>query len=203
MSSSGVTDNRKIAEQASAPVHVAAKTALSVKAPRDGHAAQGVICFDDEARVIIVSSQAEKFASELFACVPRVGEVLPHPLSQCTRELRETRAAADGTPRRDFRKDGNCVSLSLAVDPQGNFHCLIFERKREVTDPQQLRALGLSPRETLVTFWILHQKTNWEIGKILQISTRTVDKHVERIFLKLQVNDRRDLMQRAREVSEM
>jgi DNA-binding CsgD family transcriptional regulator len=165
---------------------------------------QGVICFDDTTRVIIVSSIGEQFSKDLFACAPRVGELLPDPLGECIAELKEARVVPPETsPKLDIRKDGKCFGVSFAADPKGNHHCLILEQKKEFTSPDELRPLGLSPRETHVAYWVLHHKTNWEISKILEISTRTVDKHVEKIFLKLGVNDRRDLILKAQEVCEI
>jgi len=53
-----------------------------------------------------------------------------------------------------------------------------------------LSAYGLLPRETEVARWVAMGKTNPEIGVILDISPRTVDKHAERIFEKLGVENR-------------
>lgn len=170
---------------------------MKAKVPRAAH---GVICFDEASRIILVSSQAQKFSADLFGCVPRIGEPLPEALRETLGKLSETRPSSPGdTARLEFRKDGSYISLALALDPQGKHHCLLFERKKDFSHPSELTALGLTARETFVAFWILNQKTNWEIGKILHISTRTVDKHVEKIFLKLGVNDRRDLVHRAQE----
>lgn len=53
-----------------------------------------------------------------------------------------------------------------------------------------LTSLGLSRRETEVLGWILQGKTNQEIGSILSISPRTVQKHLERIYIRLVVENR-------------
>ena len=50
--------------------------------------------------------------------------------------------------------------------------------------------LGLTPRETEVLAWIAQGKTNYEIGVILSAGTRTICKHVQRIFFKLSVENR-------------
>jgi len=49
---------------------------------------------------------------------------------------------------------------------------------------------SLTPRETEVMEWILEGKANTDISKILGISPRTVEKHCERIFQKLGVENR-------------
>lgn len=48
----------------------------------------------------------------------------------------------------------------------------------------------LSAREADVLFWISKGKTNREIGHILGISPRTINKHLEQIFKKLEVDNR-------------
>jgi len=48
----------------------------------------------------------------------------------------------------------------------------------------------LTPKERQVARWLAQAKTNWEIGAILGISTRTVEKHVENLLRKLHVENR-------------
>ena len=51
-------------------------------------------------------------------------------------------------------------------------------------------ALPLTERESEVLYWIGNGKTNREIGQILENSPRTVNKHLEQIFRKLEVGNR-------------
>lgn len=50
--------------------------------------------------------------------------------------------------------------------------------------------LGLTPREAEVLFWIARGKSNRDISDILNISARTVNKHLEQVFVKLGVEKR-------------
>ncbi len=50
--------------------------------------------------------------------------------------------------------------------------------------------LELTNREADVLLWIANGKTNREIGQILEMSPRTVNKHLEQIFRKLGVENR-------------
>ena len=50
--------------------------------------------------------------------------------------------------------------------------------------------LGLTSREAEVLLWISRGKQNRQMSKILRISPRTVNKHVEQIFKKLDVDNR-------------
>ncbi len=49
---------------------------------------------------------------------------------------------------------------------------------------------NLTKREAEVLFWILKGKTNREIGQILGTSPRTINKHSEQIYKKLEVENR-------------
>ena len=48
----------------------------------------------------------------------------------------------------------------------------------------------LTLRESDVLLWIANGKTNREIGQILDMSPRTVNKHLEQVFRKLGVENR-------------
>jgi len=53
-----------------------------------------------------------------------------------------------------------------------------------------IREFGLTAREAEVLTWITRGKSNNEISEILAISPRTVNKHLERVFVKLGVENR-------------
>lgn len=52
------------------------------------------------------------------------------------------------------------------------------------------KRFSLTERESEVLFWLVRGKTNKEIGLILSMSPRTVNKHLEPIFRKLSVENR-------------
>jgi DNA-binding CsgD family transcriptional regulator len=56
--------------------------------------------------------------------------------------------------------------------------------------PATLASLGLSRRESEILSWVVQGKTNPEIGTILGISPRTVQKHLERVYSRLGVENR-------------
>jgi len=68
----------------------------------------------------------------------------------------------------------------------------------------QVRALQvefqLTQREAEVLIWIAKGKSNKDIGEILNLSPRTVNKHLEQIFVKLGVENRASAAVRAAEV---
>jgi DNA-binding CsgD family transcriptional regulator len=52
------------------------------------------------------------------------------------------------------------------------------------------KTFGLTRTESEVARWLSGGKTNWEIGLILSIGVRTVEKHVERVLQKIHVENR-------------
>lgn len=56
--------------------------------------------------------------------------------------------------------------------------------------PEMLEALGLTPREAEVLFWVARGKTNDEIATVLGIGLTTVKKHLESTYAKLGVENR-------------
>jgi DNA-binding response OmpR family regulator/DNA-binding CsgD family transcriptional regulator len=58
-------------------------------------------------------------------------------------------------------------------------------------DPNALqRTFSLTSREAEVLLWLSRGKSNRDIGQILNISPRTVNKHLEQVFVKLGVENR-------------
>lgn len=72
-----------------------------------------------------------------------------------------------------------------------------LSEKRGEDDAVLLQQLGLTGREAEVLLWLSRGKANREIGQILGISPRTVNKHLEQIFVKLGVENRASAAARA------
>jgi len=68
---------------------------------------------------------------------------------------------------------------------------LLIRQLSHVPEPEALaRLLKLTAREAEVLYWVTLGKTNPEIGMVLDMSPRTVNKHLEHIFTKLNVETR-------------
>ncbi|OBS08772.1 response regulator transcription factor [Acidihalobacter prosperus] len=68
---------------------------------------------------------------------------------------------------------------------------LSIQRHASLPEPEVLaRWFPLTSREAEVLYWVALGKTNREIGEILDISPRTVNKHLEHVFEKLGVETR-------------
>lgn len=80
----------------------------------------------------------------------------------------------------------------VLVDPgAGDDTLLKLQEADSISGDSIIREkLGLTQRESEVLYWISNGKTNREIGLILDMSPRTVNKHLEQIFPKLGVRNR-------------
>jgi DNA-binding CsgD family transcriptional regulator len=56
--------------------------------------------------------------------------------------------------------------------------------------PVHIALAAVTPREREVLHWVCEGKTDAEIGEILDISVHTVSKHLQRVFIKLGVENR-------------
>ena len=86
--------------------------------------------------------------------------------------------------------DGRRLSLSrLASDPTGT--TLLVRKRASAPEPPALAAaFGLTGREAEVLYWVACGKINRDVGEILGMSPRTVDKHLQHVFEKLNVETR-------------
>ncbi len=80
-------------------------------------------------------------------------------------------------------------SLHLTLSRRQRELLLLLEEKNELPPPT-LAQYQLTPREMEVLTWVAKGKTNRDIAEILGMSPRTVNKHLEHIFVKLGVETR-------------
>ncbi|HVU25188.1 MAG TPA: response regulator [Opitutus sp.] len=87
----------------------------------------------------------------------------------------------------DYATDDHTVLVTLQV-------------RRPDPSPDDLKPLGLTPREREILFWISQGKTNPEVATILGMQVCTVKKHVENFLPKLGVETRLAAALRAQEL---
>jgi DNA-binding CsgD family transcriptional regulator len=80
---------------------------------------------------------------------------------------------------------------------------LILEEHPTPVQLQSLVPFGVSPREAQVLDWVAQGKTNKEIGVILELSPRTVQKHLEHIYRKIYVESRTAAAAKAYEIASL
>jgi DNA-binding NarL/FixJ family response regulator len=85
---------------------------------------------------------------------------------------------------------GDCKLLLLGQSAPNEYLIRLLDQTGPDETLQLRDQLHLTQREADVLLWISRGKTNREIGQILAISPRTINKHLEQIFKKLEVDNR-------------
>jgi DNA-binding CsgD family transcriptional regulator len=87
-------------------------------------------------------------------------------------------------------RNGRQLTVQLIPDHFRDEHLLLLNEKHRDSSWRSLAECGLTPRESEVLAWVAKGKTNAEVGTILHLSGRTVQKHLEHIYQKLGVETR-------------
>jgi DNA-binding CsgD family transcriptional regulator len=122
----------------------------------------------------------------------------PDRLPDCFAEWyrRQLALAAEETlrpsPREPLIVEKNARQLTVQFIPDHfrDEHLLLLNEKQRDSSWNSLGACSLTPRESEVLAWVAKGKTNAEVGTILRMSGRTVQKHLEHIYAKLGVGSR-------------
>ena len=100
-----------------------------------------------------------------------------------------------------LEREGKRLVIRLISDLDQNL--LLLEEHPTTMQLQSLVPFGLSPREAQVLDWVAQGKTNKEIGVILNLSPRTVQKHLEHIYRKIYVESRTAAAAKAYEIASL
>jgi DNA-binding NarL/FixJ family response regulator len=176
---------------------VNARIAQGSRAALDA-AGRFLLATDSSDRLLWCTPKAKQLLAELFpesteaaGQTAATGAALGLPAA-VTERLRQLRLGRSRAPVRAHLDVGNRrleLSFLSSLGPDE----LLFRLTElsEGADEEHLqRSLALTGREAQVLLWISRGKTNREIGEILAISPRTVNKHLEQVFIKLGVENR-------------
>jgi DNA-binding response OmpR family regulator/DNA-binding CsgD family transcriptional regulator len=155
-----------------------------------------LLATDRTGRVLWCTPKAKQLLADLFPEHSDQGASLPAEVVERLLQLR--REGPKSQARSMLEVGGRRLEISV-LSPIGPDELLY--RLTEVStagDEQVLQqTLSLTSRESEVLLWISRGKSNREIGEILTISPRTVNKHLEQIFVKLGVENRASAAARA------
>ncbi|MEK6618514.1 MAG: helix-turn-helix transcriptional regulator, partial [Nitrospirota bacterium] len=159
-----------------------------------------------DARVQSASERAWRWVGDYFAGVPldedpRGPNFLPATLDRWVRAEQILRSG-DWRAREEHetsteclavRQNGKRLVVRLCGDEDERL-LVLHEEQHASSDGAQpatfQKSFVLTPREAEVLTWVIHGKTNAEIGSILRIRPRTVAKHLEHVFPRLGVETR-------------
>ncbi|HTV77155.1 MAG TPA: response regulator [Steroidobacteraceae bacterium] len=170
-------------------VHLAnARIAHGSRAALDA-AGRFLLATDSGGRLLWCTPKAKQLLSQLFPANGDEGAALPAAM---VRQLAGLRVPGGPAGSRSVMEiDGR--KLELAFLSSTGPDELLFRLTESSTVPEEQllqQTLALTTRESQVLLWISRGKSNREIGEILAISPRTVNKHLEQVFVKLGVENR-------------
>ncbi len=152
---------------------------------------QGIVVLAADWRVVHATRQAQAWFAEYCPGAPRWG-LLPALVRDWLRHRKDERGRNGNVPAPTgplvIDRDGKQLTMRLCAAPP--YQLLFLEERSQGIDAMALEPLGLSRREAETLTWVIAGKTNWEIGTILGISSRTVQTHLDRTYRKLGVDTR-------------
>jgi DNA-binding response OmpR family regulator/DNA-binding CsgD family transcriptional regulator len=177
-------------------VHLAnARTAHGTSVALDA-TGRFLLATDRAGRLLWCTPKAKQLLAELFPVQNDAAASLPPIVLEQLLQLREGGASNQSRPVLEVGGRKLEVSMLSPIGPDE----LLFRLNElngageEVVLQQSLR---VTSREAEVLLWISRGKSNREIGEILSISPRTVNKHLEQVFVKLGVENRASAAARA------
>jgi DNA-binding response OmpR family regulator/DNA-binding CsgD family transcriptional regulator len=173
-------------------VHLAnARMAHSARAALDAFG-RFLLAASHAGRVLWYTPQAAKLLGAAFTNFASGDYVLPRDvqtwLHQCT-------AAQPGSEPASINLKGRNSSIGMRliyIGQVGPDEYLLRLVEGEIGDDRTLlkQKLTVTEREAEVLLWIARGKSNRDIAEILDLSPRTVNKHLEQIYAKLGVENR-------------
>jgi len=171
------------------------------------HAAHAVIVLSGNGLPLWQTSKASLWLEKYFpvgAAAANASHKLPAMLQSWLNEslVRQRQSMGGSDIRPLVMTQGDCeLRVALSAPGQGHEITLLLEEKNIGAEIPHAAATAasetpvpgsfhLTPRESDVLMWLGKGKTNRDIAEILGMSPRTVNKHLEHIFVKLGVETR-------------
>lgn len=155
-------------------------------------AGTGAIVVNPDDSIDSIDEHAETTLRRYFGATSE--DELPAP-------LREWLALEEGVRGRFGAEDGEGRRLSIRLVTNGSgdttWRALLLDEWDLDPTPDELRSLGLTPREAEVLAWVARGKSDAAIGNLLSISPRTANKHLEHVYRKLGVSSRAEAVAKA------
>jgi DNA-binding CsgD family transcriptional regulator len=152
----------------------------------------GIIVLTADRKVRLATASAVKQVTNYLGHQCLRGNRLPEPLRTWIKQQEVVvKEKGDVVLQRNplvLAREGKRLVIRFVSDLDQSL--LLLEEHPTTMQLQSLVPFGLSPREAQVLDWVAQGKTNKEIGVILDLSPRTVQKHLEHIYRKIYVETR-------------
>ena len=156
---------------------------------------RGQIQVDADARVVAASPAAVRYLLEFVANDPLTASQLPKALEPWARRqiatlLRDSVVELAHPAPLLIPGPHGTLAARLIRDAQPERFLIVLSRSARLESHTALMTMGLTAREAEVLYWCAEGKSRGESSTILGISERTVQKHLEHVYTKLDVNNR-------------
>jgi DNA-binding CsgD family transcriptional regulator len=163
----------------------------------------GLIFLTPDGKIRLATTWAMQRVTSYLGLQPLRKTRLPDPLLKWVKQQEVAPSGKDDVLLRQsplvLEREGKRLVIRLVSDLDQSL--LLLEEHPTTMPPQSLVPFGLSPREAQVLDWVAQGKTNKEIGVILELSPRTVQKHLEHIYRKIYVESRTAAAAKAYEIA--
>ncbi len=159
-----------------------------------GRLQYGVMLIDTAMRVKLATPLAQRFLAEYLQQAVGLERLLPPALrpwvgQQMAELLQPAKNQKASRPLFIDTATGRLV-LRLIADPSPDTFAIVLQHAAPPGSAEALQGLGLTSREAQVLLGCVLGKSSADIGRALTISERTVQKHLEHIYQKLEVANR-------------
>jgi DNA-binding response OmpR family regulator/DNA-binding CsgD family transcriptional regulator len=167
---------------ANARIAYGARTALDATG-------RSLLAIDDSGRLLWSTPQAEALLTEIFSSGDNRQNTLPPNVIDKLEHLRTDARSGGSAFVFDFAARRASFTYLSRVGPN-EFLYRLSEEHLGAREAILRKSFNLTGREAEVLIWIAAGKSNRDISEILKISPRTVNKHLEQVFVKLGVENR-------------
>lgn len=149
-------------------------------------AGQSIIAFDDLGTILWATSRAQEQLDNYQYDTSQLSSDLLRMLDSPWVQNPGTSMLLQGFG------DSDAVTVdAVYLNKLGTQHLVRLTGNNQHNDVKQLiDQLAVTQREAEVLLWLSKGKSNWDIATILGIKPRTINKHLEQIFKKLDVENR-------------
>lgn len=171
-------------------VHMAQGRAMNASAASLDATGRQMVATDRNGNLLWCTPGAEQVIGRVVNGWTRSSQELPPILRDPVTSLLGRPDLSGATARIDLRGAGS-LELVIVAQYRENEVLIRLNELNPVRDVARLgQRLGLTQRESEVLLWVSYGKASSDISLVLEISPRTVQKHLERIYEKLGVETR-------------
>lgn len=157
------------------------------------HSIKETTLLDDAIRMVSATEKALYWLRKYFTRAPLLSGQLPPEIKGFVRRLKagfssEEMIQGHLSPLVMGDKGGTRLYISLLPGKEGLYDMIRMEEAQMFPNAPSKEA-GLTKRESHIISCIADGRTNLETAEILNISVRTVEKHLEQIYKKLGVDN--------------